>query len=173
MGKHSTHLNVMQEGYFPGMFIKNFCMSPSLLTMLPPPSSSWMLLLTQVFVPSDFRRENNETYTVLSLLSFTYMSCFSQFFPLSLLFWIGLQCIAAQRHSTCFLCGVWGKDTENNQMSHAKSLKNFISEMTNRVGHSKRAENNGWDREGGLNSSVLPPLTARQRDFLLHSVETD
>ena len=90
-GKALQHLSVMQEGYFLGMFIKNVCMSPSLLTVRSSPSSSWMLLLAHGFVPKDFRREGSETdstvFTVSQLL--TYMGHFPHFSPLSLLFQIG------------------------------------------------------------------------------------
>lgn len=102
------------------------------------------------------------------------------FFPLPPLFQIGWKCIPVQRHSTCFFHGVWGKDTKDDQ-TPGKCLtwriwntrEYFISEMTNRERHGKRAENNGWDREGGLGSSVLPLLTRRKGDFLLHGNETD
>lgn len=58
----------MQEGCFPGLPIKNLCMSPLLLTMLSSPSSNWILPPAHAVVPSDFRRESSEAQTLLSFL---------------------------------------------------------------------------------------------------------
>lgn len=137
--------------------------------MLPSTSSSWMLLLAHVFVPSDFRKEWNRLFCLSCLPASFLHGCLPHFSLFLLLFQI--ETLHPSSEALHLLSEWYLKEghrgrANTRKMSHTKSLKTwdyFISEMTNRGRHGKRAENNGWDREGGLNSSVPLPLTARKR----------
>lgn len=132
-GKVHQHLNVMQEGCFPGLPIKNLCMSPLLLTMLSSPSSNWILPPAHAVVPSDFRRESSEAQTLLSflfpniLLIWAVSLFFILFFSTSTLIsdWLKVHPSSEAFHllfSWCLRQGHQGR-SNTRKMSHVKSLK--------------------------------------------------
>lgn len=119
----------MQEGCFPGVLIKNFCTSLLLLTMLPFPTSSWMLLQAHIFFPNDFRREDSETWTLLSLLfpNFLLAWAVSPLFAAFTLIsdWLTVHPSSEVLHLLSVWClreGHWGQ-SNTRRMSHVKSLK--------------------------------------------------